>query len=236
MDKENKNIQEWNSNFFIWEIFALNNQPNTNYKISEEVSINDNSNGTISATVVTYHISEATGNKLKTNSQIIIFQRCLIGQVYRSTQNDCEGTGTKATIWGAQKQQWCITNSSACQDSKNVAVVGLSPAATACSNSNLLSKTWALPGGFRSNTNDFIQEYMEYLVYNYSSNNLAKAILEDYISQTGNITFALWTNSGSVSNSTPYYATVAFYNDTDTLASFQPVTNSLNIICKEVMK
>ncbi|MCB1194257.1 MAG: hypothetical protein KDK90_27725 [Leptospiraceae bacterium] len=64
-------------------------------------------------------------------------KKCIQGQVYRSEQNDCKGTGSASDYYGAQKYQWCPTNDTSCNsDLKN------SPANATCLNDLTASKGW----------------------------------------------------------------------------------------------
>jgi hypothetical protein len=194
MDKENKNIQEWNSNFFIWEFFLLSS-PNT-ITISTEVSIDDNKNGTISLFKITYETTH--GNKVITQKKETILQRCLSGQVYRIVQNDCQGIGTKATIWGAQKYQWCPSNDTACESldsSGNYYLVNtlLSPAAKACADSLLLGKKWQIPFGLFTSLPSYDDPIGD-MAFIYQKN---PSLFDDYISIKSDIfTLGVWISTG----------------------------------------
>ncbi|MCP5494331.1 MAG: hypothetical protein H7A23_07225 [Leptospiraceae bacterium] len=73
-----------------------------------------------------------------THSEYFI-KKCIQGQVYRSEQNDCKGTGSAFDYYGAQKYQWCPTNDTSCDDDQTK-----SPAYTACSEDTTSSKSWIL--------------------------------------------------------------------------------------------
>ena len=82
---------------------------------------------------------------------IYYIKKCLQGQVYRPTQNDCQGTGA-APDWGAVRYQFCPTNDRACDmmttnDSGNTIYVAdptLSPAAKACADDTTAGRIWTL--------------------------------------------------------------------------------------------
>jgi hypothetical protein len=109
---------------------------------TNEQTIIDNKDGTLTYSNIRYETKFGT---IETGRIEILYQRCLMGQVYRSAQNDCQGTGTKATVWGAQKYQWCPTNDKSCEDSNGNAISPASPAAKACADSSFQGKKWEMP-------------------------------------------------------------------------------------------
>ncbi len=70
-------------------------------------------------------------------------KKCVQGQVFRSAQNDCRGTGTAGDNWGAQRYQFCTTNDTAC-DKGYYADPSLSPAAITCAQESTGSGNWRL--------------------------------------------------------------------------------------------
>ena len=103
----------------------------------------DNRDGTLTYTYKLIQTNPYFGNKTLAEKTILI-RRCLIGQVYRSVQNDCQGTGTKETYWGTSELQWCPTNDRSCEkDGKADPVI--SPAAKACADDMFAVKKWTLP-------------------------------------------------------------------------------------------
>lgn len=81
-------------------------------------------------------------------------KKCLQGQVYRSAENDCRGTGSSPE-WGAVKYQFCPTNDRSCDMTAKddngrdiyVADPTKSPAAKACADDTTAGKSWYLPMG-----------------------------------------------------------------------------------------
>ncbi|HMV41867.1 MAG TPA: hypothetical protein PKC66_21240 [Leptospiraceae bacterium] len=110
---------------------------------SKEIgAVVDNKDGTLNYTYQLLQTNSWLGNKVISQKTILI-RRCLIGQVYRSAQNDCQGTGTKDTLWGASQLQWCPTNDRSCEkDGKADPTV--SPAAKACATDTFAGKKWRL--------------------------------------------------------------------------------------------
>lgn len=103
----------------------------------------DNKDGTLTYTYQILQTNGWLGNRVVSQRTILI-RRCLIGQVYRPTQNDCQGTGTKDTVWGASQLQWCPTNDRSCEkDGKADSTI--SPAAKACATDTFAGKKWTLP-------------------------------------------------------------------------------------------
>ena len=93
-------------------------------------------NGTI-----TVRIEKVSGcGMVSLVSDGMLLKKCLQGQVYRSAQNDCKGTGSAADYYGAQKFQWCPTNDGACDDSSSASSamnLKISPAGKSCLNESL---------------------------------------------------------------------------------------------------
>ena len=86
---------------------------------------------------------------------VVYIKKCLQGQVYRSAQNDCQGTGTSPD-WGAVKYQFCPTNDRACdmivqdEDGYDIYVADptKSPAAMSCAGDTTARKSWRMPAIF----------------------------------------------------------------------------------------
>ena len=108
----------------------------------EEGKVVDNRDGTLTYTYTLIQTNGWLGNRIL-NQRTILIRRCLIGQVYRQTQNDCQGAGTKETVWGASQLQWCPTNDRSCEkDGK--ADPTISPAAKACAEDKFVGKKWRM--------------------------------------------------------------------------------------------
>lgn len=82
-------------------------------------TVEDNNDGTLS--LVQYSGTSSPlcifnlGSKPNlTRSVQYYVKKCVQGQVYRHTQNDCQGTGNAANYYNAQKYQRCITNDTNC--------------------------------------------------------------------------------------------------------------------------
>ncbi|MDX1959071.1 MAG: hypothetical protein SFU98_10900 [Leptospiraceae bacterium] len=136
-DEETKRIEKANQQ---WLTILYTNifTPKT---YSYEQSITDNKDGTLTFVNIEY---EKQFGVRESNRKTVLFQRCLIGQVYRKSENDCRGTGTKETVWGALKFQWCPTNDRSCEDNSGNASPSVSPAANACAESIFLGKKWEM--------------------------------------------------------------------------------------------
>lgn len=133
---EEKKNRKNGERFFLLELITLN------YGTKEEGVVVDNKDGTLTYTYRLIQTNGIIGNKTLSEKTILI-RRCLIGQVYRTTQNDCQGTGTKDTVWGASQLQWCPTNDRSCEkDGK--ADSAISPAAKACATDTFAGKKWRL--------------------------------------------------------------------------------------------
>ena len=97
----------------------------------------DNMDGT-----VTIRIEKVSGCGLVNSTSLwTVMKKCLQGQVYRSAQNDCKGSGSSADYYGAQRFQWCPTNDEGCDDptapSLSIMNLKISPAGKSCANENL---------------------------------------------------------------------------------------------------
>lgn len=107
--------------------------------------IQDNKDGTIALAEVyargTDYCLLLFGKNEAINLRYYI-KKCIQGQVYRSAQNDCKGTGTAANYYGAQKLQACPTNDTACDDSIGKQSKTLSPARASCINDKTAGQSW----------------------------------------------------------------------------------------------
>ena len=144
---EEKKNRKNGERFFLLELITLN------YGTKEEGIVMDNKDGTLTYTYRFIQTNGIIGNKVLSQRTILI-RRCLIGQVYRTTQNDCQGTGTKDTVWGASQLQWCPTNDRSCEkDGKADSTI--SPAAKACATDTFAGKKWEL-----ASKDDGLGEYL----------------------------------------------------------------------------
>lgn len=134
--KERKAEKESLKSLF-WEIISLSSEYNL-----EKGEVKDNKDGTVTFTYILYD-RIMWGDQIK-ETRTVILRRCLIGQIYRSAENDCKGTGTKENRWGALYLQWCPTNDTACEKN-GVADPAVSPAAKACDQDTTAGKKWQLP-------------------------------------------------------------------------------------------
>ena len=116
-------------------------------------------------------------------------KKCIQGQVYRSAQNDCKGTGTAANYYGAQKFQLCPTNVSTCGN--------LSPAKISCMNDTTGNVT--RDGSF----SNFVSYYSEIKSYfKGRTDEIPSAKTDYYWDSTSKIAFNV---DGQLANPTPNY-------------------------------
>lgn len=132
-------------------------------KESKEVRVQDMKDGTIKISTykLTSNVFGMTPNVSEIEMDFVYLKRCLQGQVYRSSQNDCKGAGTQSDYWGAQKFQWCPTNDRACEISKVYTYNGYnytytytyysvdrtkSPPYISCGNDTTANRKWELTG------------------------------------------------------------------------------------------
>jgi hypothetical protein len=133
--------QEKNTNEFTKRLFF---QLVVLSKGTKEVgTVVDNKDGTLNYTYTLIETNGWIGDKVISERKLLI-RRCLIGQIYRKVQNDCQGTGTKETVWGASQLQWCPTNDRSCE-TNGKADPTKSPAAKACAEDSFAGKKWSLP-------------------------------------------------------------------------------------------
>jgi len=107
--------------------------------------VEDNRDGTVS--LVTY--SGIRNNPLcslgehPTRKVNFLVKKCIQGQVYRQTENDCKGAGSADNYWNAQKFQWCSNNDKSCVKTDSNGVEGIdyaiSPAGITCNTDNATS-------------------------------------------------------------------------------------------------
>ena len=67
--------------------------------------LKDNLNGTVDL-----YMKNGFGSILES----YVYKKCLQGQVYRTTENDCRGAGSEANLWNASLLQYCSTEDNAC--------------------------------------------------------------------------------------------------------------------------
>jgi len=116
-------------------------------------SDSDLGDGTIRRVDTITNISPCWGERISYGT--IYFKKCLQGQVYRSSTNDCRGAGNVSDLWGAQQLQFCPVSSydSACltfNPNTEIAPKGIdptaSPAAISCAGDTTGGKSWKLMG------------------------------------------------------------------------------------------
>ncbi|HMY70003.1 MAG TPA: hypothetical protein PL163_25395 [Leptospiraceae bacterium] len=181
-------------------------------QIREEAQVTDNKDGTLYYTYIKRQINWP-GNPILEQKTILV-QRCLIGQVYRPAENDCRGTGTKGTTWGALKFQWCPTNDRSCEKD-GVADPALSPAAKACADSNFLGKKWGL-GSKTDSLSLYLSNTQETLKLDFST-----------INELRWITIYFWIKESNSSDA-------AFYSGTSENKTVSKST-ALNVLCKGII-
>ena len=128
---------------------------------TEEVTAVDKMDGTIEIQQNTFR-SCGFGGKTLESSKVGYLKKCIQGQVYRSAQNDCKGTGSAADYYGAQKFQWCPTSDGAC-DYKGLGDFytidsSLSPAGNSCLNDGLKNIRWSILG--KTISKDFLVKHI----------------------------------------------------------------------------
>ncbi|MCB1156570.1 MAG: hypothetical protein H7A25_04185 [Leptospiraceae bacterium] len=72
------------------------------------------------------------------------YKKCVQGQVYRSEQNDCKGTGDSSNFYGARQFAFCNTNDNSCESNSGNADPFSSPAALSCYNETLYGRSWKI--------------------------------------------------------------------------------------------
>jgi hypothetical protein len=108
----------------------------------------DNHNGTMTYTeTTTQYDSSCVSTVWKNTDQ---YKKCLQGQVYRTAEDDCKGTGDNTNFYGAQKFQYCATDREL--DCILVNSYGskvpdpvTSPAYASCYNDGFAGIQWSLP-------------------------------------------------------------------------------------------
>lgn len=136
IEEERKQWEELSN----WMIFCSG----TSTTVSQDTDRND---GTIERFDTTTRISPCFGTVI--TYQTIYFKKCMQGQVYRSVENDCQGTGNSGDLWGAQLFQLCATTSPEdciMRDGQGDRVIdpATSPAAQSCAADSTAGKSWAL--------------------------------------------------------------------------------------------
>jgi len=120
---------------------------------TEVTTVTDNKDGTVR--ILVEGVNPCGGRKFITDK---LLKKCIQGQLYRSAQNDCKGTGTAADYYGAQKFQWCPTDDESC-DSSGDADVNKSPAGNSCDKDMTANRKWQIFDTYplnQKNINEFI--------------------------------------------------------------------------------
>jgi len=181
----------------------------------EEGKVVDNKDGTLTYTYTLIQTNGWIGNRILSQKTILI-RRCLIGQVYRLTENDCQGTGTKETVWGASQLQWCPTNNRSCEkDGK--ADPTISPAAKACADDTFAGRKWTL-----MSENDKVATILSFFPSRAIEDMQNKSIFRSPI---------IWLSESIQSNAYPHLALTS--NITSNVSS-QEKQLLFSILCKEV--
>lgn len=119
-------------------------------KLIADTFLEDQKNGTYLVkrnSGYTYSAPGCTGLSSVTTENLYYIKKCLQGQVYRTAENDCKGTGNVTNSWGAQKFQWCSAIDDSCLNSSKDGYDKIkSPAGASCTNDSLLNKSWGLFG------------------------------------------------------------------------------------------
>jgi hypothetical protein len=111
---------------------------------SISVDYEDQGNGIIRAVATSEAVeSSICGSGQPKQKTAVLLSRCLPGQVYRSDENDCKGTGNETDSYGAQKYAFCESEDTSCESDYR-ADPQISPAAMACANLNGIGLHWEL--------------------------------------------------------------------------------------------
>lgn len=73
------------------------------------------------------------------------YKKCLQGQVYRQTENDCMGTGNETDLYGAVKLQYCDKADNSCNGGEDKGILdgnGKSEAYKSCDSDTTLGRKW----------------------------------------------------------------------------------------------
>lgn len=97
-------------------------------------------------------------------------KRCLQGQIYRSVQNDCKGTGSASDIYGATPLQYCSSDiGTTCSKSYSNSTFILDGSGTSgfynsCASDNFLSRKWLPMNDYLTVTTFEIKNISDYAV------------------------------------------------------------------------
>lgn len=121
-------------------------------------TVTDNKDGTVR--ILVEGVNPCGGRKFASET---FLKKCIQGQVYRQSQNDCKGTGTAADYYGAQKFQWCSTNDESCNASGSTYSVDVnkSPAAISCEKEITGNKKWSLLTAFDTIEQRYLNEFIK---------------------------------------------------------------------------
>lgn len=147
------------------------------------------------------------------------FKKCLQGQVYRESENDCKGTGSEDDNYGAVQLQYCDTADNSCNGGENEDVLdgsGNSEAYDSCNSDTFLNKDWKVPYFFGY---IFDSPYYE-TIYN----TIATKELKIWLSQSSRINseFAKCKNCDECKNCNDY---------TDYGGTYGKKTNRYYVLC-----
>lgn len=135
-------------------------------KLIADTFLEDQKNGTYLVkrnSGYTYSAPGCTGLSSVTTENLYYVKKCLQGQVYRTAENDCKGTGSATNSWGAQKFQWCQTADRSCDlpvfnSNGNIARYVVdptkSPAAISCANDKTVNKSWSILEGLTNESDE----------------------------------------------------------------------------------
>lgn len=79
------------------------------------------------------------------SAQTLYFMKCTYGQTYNSGSNDCTGTGTSGSNYGATAVQFCTSADNACNGNDDNILLSSGPLYDACNGLSLGGKTWRVP-------------------------------------------------------------------------------------------
>jgi hypothetical protein len=117
--------------------------------------------GTIRKSEVRQFI-DCLGSTQNKEKDIVYIKKCLQGQIYRSTQNDCQdpsGGRNAGNNWGALTFQFCTTNDGSCETNWKADPIKNSPAAVSCANDTLANRKWHL---YYNQYDTFIGNFNQY--------------------------------------------------------------------------
>lgn len=112
---------------------------------TEVTTVTDNQDGTVR--ILVENVNPCGHREFVSDK---LFKKCIQGQVYRSAQNDCKGTGSVADYYGAQKFQWCSTKDGACLTADRSVDVNKSPAAISCDKDTMGGQKWKIFDSYKT--------------------------------------------------------------------------------------